>query len=91
MPVAPVLTVAETMRHPHHRERGTVRTVKDPIAGEFEMPGHPLRFSEFPDPAPLEAPTLGQHNEQVLTEELGHDPDEVRRLESDGVLFSKPT
>jgi crotonobetainyl-CoA:carnitine CoA-transferase CaiB-like acyl-CoA transferase len=48
VPVAPVLSVVEAMNHPHLRERQTVRTVTDRVAGELQLPGFPLRFSEFP-------------------------------------------
>src|SRR6266851_3873433 len=49
VPVAPGLSVREAMNHPHLRERGTVRKVKDRVLGEFEIPGFPLRFSGFPE------------------------------------------
>ena len=89
VPVAPVLSVAETTQHPHLRERGTVRTINDPIVGEFDIPGMPLRFSRFPDDLPLEAPTLGQHNEEILTAYLKRSPEEVQQLREAGVLFEK--
>ena len=89
VPCAPVLSVAETMREPHLRERGTVRTVTDRLAGSFEVPGFPLRFSDFPDPLPLEAPLLGEHNAEVLTSMLGKSPAEVERLRAAGVLIEK--
>ncbi len=89
VPVAPVLSVAETTQHPHLRERGTVRTIDDPIAGEFDIPGMPLRFSRFPDDLPLKAPTLGQQNEEILTKYLKRSPEEVQELREAGVLFEK--
>ena len=51
--------MAETTQHSRLRERGTVRTINDPIVGEFDIPGMPIRFSRFPDDLPLKAPTLG--------------------------------
>ena len=86
VPAAPVLSVEETVNHPHHRARRTVRTVDDRIAGQFDIPGMPLKFSEFPGDLPLEAPTLGQHNEEILREWLGHGDTEVRDLEAAGIL-----
>lgn len=86
VPVAPVLTVKEAMEHPHMIERGTVRTIEDPILGEFQIPGNPLRYSAFPDPLPLEAPFLGGHNTEILTEILTYSDDEVATLEKDGIL-----
>ena len=89
VPVAPVLSVAETTQHPHLRARGTVRTISDSLAGEFDIPGMPLRFSGFPDDLPLRAPTLGQHNEEILTKYLKRSPEEVEQLRADGVLYEK--
>ena len=86
VPTAPVLSVAETLTHPHHVARGTVRTITDPIAGTFQIPGMPLRFSNFPDDLPLEAPTLGQHNAEVLRDWLGMNEQEIASLESANVL-----
>ncbi len=81
--------MAETTQHPRLRERGTVRTIDDPIVGEFDIPGMPLRFSRFPDALPLKAPTLGQHNEEILTAYLKRSPEEVQQLREAGVLFEK--
>lgn len=90
VPVAPVLSVAETVGHPHHRLRGTVRTIHDPLHGDVDIPGMPLKFSEFPVDLPLQAATLGQHNEEVLTGWLGRSSGEVRRLREEGVLLERP-
>ncbi len=89
VPVAPVLSVAETVHHPHHRQRGTVRTVHDPLHGDFDMPGMPLKFSRFPQDLPLQAATLGQHNQEILTTYLGRSPEEVQRLRAEGVVVEK--
>ena len=89
VPVAPVLSVAETMKHPHHRARGTVRTIHDRLHGEFDLPGMPLKFSKFPQDLPLEAATLGQHNEEILTTYLGRSSQDVRQLQEAGVLVEK--
>lgn len=86
VPAAPVLSVAETLTHPHHVARGTVRTITDPVAGSFQIPGMPLRFSKFPDDLPLEAPTLGQHNAEVLRDWLGMSEQEISTLQSANVL-----
>jgi len=89
VPVAPVLSIAETIQHPHHRARGTVRTVHDRIQGDFEMPGMPLKFSRFPKDLPLEAAMLGEHNEEVLTTYLGRSKADVQQLREAGVLVEK--
>ncbi len=90
VPVAPVLSVGEAMAHPHLVERGTIRTINDRILGEFQIPGNPLRYSAFPQPLPLDAPFLGEHNKQVLTEILSYNEDEIAAMETDGILRQRP-
>ena len=91
VPVAPILSVPEALQHPHLRQRGTVRTVHDRILGDLDVPGFALRFSEFPDTLDLQAPLLGEHNAEILTQWLDYTPDEVQELESKGILRSGPT
>jgi CoA:oxalate CoA-transferase len=90
VPVAPVLSVREAMEHPHLIARGTVRTINDPILGEFKIPGFPLRFSGFPEEIEFDAPTLGQHNTLVLEKLLGFSAARVAELETAGILHSAP-
>jgi crotonobetainyl-CoA:carnitine CoA-transferase CaiB-like acyl-CoA transferase len=90
VPMAPILSVEEAVRHPHLRERGTVRTIHDRILGDFEVPGFALRFSDFPQRLELEAPLLGEHNEEILTKVLGYPAARVRELQGKGVLRSAP-
>ncbi|RLA43508.1 MAG: hypothetical protein DRR06_11975 [Gammaproteobacteria bacterium] len=89
VPCAPILTLAEVMDHPHTKERGTVRTVSDPIFGDIRIPRTPLRFSEFPDTPNLQAGTLGQYNHEILRDQLGYSEQQIARLETDGVIASK--
>ncbi|HXG22551.1 MAG TPA: CoA transferase [Methylomirabilota bacterium] len=90
VPVAPILSVPEALQHPHLRQRGTVRTITDPILGEFDVPGFALRFSAFPEPLALQAPLLGEHNAEILTQWLGYTPEEVQELERKGILRHGP-
>ncbi|HEY2106160.1 MAG TPA: CoA transferase [Candidatus Binataceae bacterium] len=86
VPAAPVLSVQETMDHPHMRQRGTVRKVSDRILGDFQIPGSAYRFSEFPEDLELDAPLLGEHNSEVLSQYLGYSAERVAELEAHGVL-----
>jgi crotonobetainyl-CoA:carnitine CoA-transferase CaiB-like acyl-CoA transferase len=86
VPVAPILSVREAMEHPHLVARGTVRTVRDPILGEFKIPGFPLRFSGYPEELEFDAPMLGEHNASILEQYLGYTPARVVELEKSGVL-----
>ena len=58
--------------------------------GRNRWPGFALRFSEFPKTLDLQAPTLGEHNAEILTQWLGYTPDEVRGVGAQGDLRSGP-
>jgi crotonobetainyl-CoA:carnitine CoA-transferase CaiB-like acyl-CoA transferase len=88
VPCAPVLSVEQSVNHPHLRQRGTVRKVRDRILGEFDLPGFALRFSEFPEMLELDAPFLGEHNADVLGRYLGYSAERVGELERRGLLHS---
>ena len=89
IPCAPILTVPEAIEHPHMIERRTVRTINDRILGELKIPGMPLRFSKYEVNEDIQAPLLGEHNEEVLAEYLDYSSEQVQDLESRGILFSK--
>src|SRR5215469_4618823 len=59
VPCGPVLSLEEAMAHPHLRERKTVRRVSDPAFEQFDIPGLPVKFSDWPDRTDLKASRLG--------------------------------
>ena len=89
VPAAPVLSIADSVDHPHFKAREMVRRVPDPLLGEVTIPGFPLKFSAFPEALSLEAPLLGEHNAQVLREQLGLDPSRIDALAQQGVLYAE--
>jgi len=90
VPVAPVLNTAEAVAHPHLRQRGTVRKAHDPVLGEVDVPGFPIRFSAGSGPQDTQAPFLGQHNADILKEFLGYSDDSIAHLKEQGVLMESP-
>jgi crotonobetainyl-CoA:carnitine CoA-transferase CaiB-like acyl-CoA transferase len=88
VPCAPVLSVNETLKHPHFLQRGTVRTVDDPIAGSFQIPGMPIKTSDYPADLPFVAPTLGEHNQEILRDVLGKSAEEIDAYVDDSVLIA---
>lgn len=90
VPSGPVLAPYDAIGHPYFESRGAIREVNDPLLGDFHIPGDPLRFSEFPEPLHLVAPTLGQHNEEIL-KSLGFTDKQITSLRADGVIKSGDT
>lgn len=89
IPCAPILSVPQAMAHPHLIERRTVREIEDRLLGKFQIPGMPLRFSKYEVDENIQAPLLGEHNEEVLKQLLLCPPEQVRDWERRKVLFAK--
>ncbi len=87
VPSAPVISPYDATKYEYFEKRGTLRTVQDPILGDFMMPGFPLRFSEQPEIPELTAPLLGEHNQRVLGEVLGYSSARIEALAGSGVLI----
>ncbi len=63
-----------------------MRTISDPVLGEFNVPGFPMKFSQTTAMEDLPAPFLGQHNAEVLMKRLHYTADQVAVLEAQGIL-----
>ena len=77
----------------HARARGMMETVKFPPErniGERMMIGRPWRLNRTPLSIPGPAPTLGQHNRDVIQGLLGYDDARYAALEQAGILGTKP-
>ncbi len=90
VPCAPVLTLHEAMSHPHLRQRGTVRRVRDEGLGEFDIPGMAAKFSRWEYPEDVVAARLGEHNEEVLRDLLSLSDEEIARLYADKTVVRDP-
>ncbi len=86
IPVAPILSIDKTLQDPHVLARGMVAEVDHPQAGRIRMPNFPVKFSESPAKYRRPAPTLGQHNEEVLTGLLGFTKEEVAKLKAERAI-----
>jgi formyl-CoA transferase len=85
VPVGAVFDTMELMNDPFLRERGMFVTVDHPRWGEITIPGSPIRLSDS-RVAVTPAPLLGQHTREVYSELVGLGPEELARLEQEGVI-----
>ena len=90
VPYGPSLSPTDALTHPHFVERGLVRTVSDPLAGNVQIPGFPFKSTVPLPPDDHVAPALGEHNRDVLIGMAGLSEARVTELETKGVLASKP-
>ena len=84
-PTAYFSTPQDTHQSPQLAAREFFEEISHPLAGTLRYPGRPYRFnSGGTNTKP--APTLGQHNREILCGELGLTPDDLTRLSRGGVI-----
>lgn len=90
VPCAPVLSVADTIRHPYFIAREMVRKVPDAVITEgVTIAGFPIKFSELPELPVLWTSAQGQDNAEVLKTALGYSDAQVQELVERGVIFAR--
>ena len=77
--------------HPQFRHRGYHQMVDHPVAGPLPIPTLPFRIGQHGSWIRTPAPTLGQHNHEILTGRLGLTPADLEKLTDDGVIATRPT
>jgi crotonobetainyl-CoA:carnitine CoA-transferase CaiB-like acyl-CoA transferase len=92
VPASVVLRQDEPGQVPQLRARGFFEPVEHPVTGRYEVLGYPARLASAPRQLHRHAaPTLGQHNKEILGGTLGMTDDEMSQLEKDGVIGTRPT
>ena len=85
VPCSAILDTHDLYRDPHLLERGFIEKVEHPDRGEVPLLGFPARMSESVV-AFERAPYLGEHTDQILSDELGLDDEAIRKLREAQVL-----
>jgi crotonobetainyl-CoA:carnitine CoA-transferase CaiB-like acyl-CoA transferase len=70
--------------------RGFFETIEHPVVGSHPTPTMPFRYRSVPKWLRAPAPTIGQHNAEILGDFLGHSAEELNALESAGVIGTRP-
>jgi CoA:oxalate CoA-transferase len=85
IPIAPVYQIDAVVEDPQIKARGMITEVEHPKAGRVRQPSFPLKFSASPI-VTGPAPTLGQHNDEILRDLLGYGDEEIAALRQEGVI-----
>jgi crotonobetainyl-CoA:carnitine CoA-transferase CaiB-like acyl-CoA transferase len=90
----PASEVADPCRllqtNPQFQARRYFETPEHPVVGAMPMPSLPFRYASIDRWLRTPAPTIGQHNEEVLRGILALSPAEFRDLETEGVIGKRP-
>ena len=84
----PVLTSPEVVKDPHLEERNMIVAMPrtDGINEPILIPGNPIKMSKVSEGPEMRIPWVGEHTNEVLTEELGLSQSELENLRKTGVI-----
>src|SRR3972149_1648309 len=80
IPGAPVNTIAEALEEPQIEAREMIVTVDHPVCGKVKLLGNPIKIYDTPKETFAPPPTLGQHNEEILSGILKYPEDKIKKL-----------
>jgi formyl-CoA transferase len=85
VPCGPILDMRELLEDPSLAARGTVVEVHHPERGSFKTVGNPIKLSD--SPAEVTAPpTLGQHTDEILKGLVGLGEAEIEQARAEGAI-----
>jgi succinate--hydroxymethylglutarate CoA-transferase len=86
VPCGRINSVAEALDDPHTAARSMIETVEHPSIGALKMLGIPFKFSDTACSVRLPPPMLGEHNDEILSGELGLDTNAIAQLRREKVI-----
>lgn len=86
IPCGPVMDMAEVFADPNIAARRMRFDMSHPVEGSVPQLGFPFKMERTPALARRRPPMLGEHNEEVLCEQLALTAEDVAALKRDGVI-----
>ncbi|XP_055638613.1 succinate--hydroxymethylglutarate CoA-transferase [Toxorhynchites rutilus septentrionalis] len=85
-PVGPINKIAEVFQDPHIRDIDLVKRLSHPTAGEVQVVGPPVVYSEARNCARTAPPLLGQHTDEVLRALLNYSEKQIEQLREKRII-----
>ncbi len=89
IPAAPVADPRLASSNPQMAARGFFEEFDHPVVGRHPAPSLPFRYTSVDHWLRRPAPTMGQHNHEILAE-LGLDAGEIETLTRAGIIGTRP-
>ena len=86
VPCGPINTMAQVFADPQVLARELQVAVEHPHAGRIPLVANPIKLSATPVAYERAPPTLGQHTDEVLGNELGFDAEQLAQLRRERVI-----
>jgi crotonobetainyl-CoA:carnitine CoA-transferase CaiB-like acyl-CoA transferase len=91
VPAAPLINAFRIHPNPQLEHRGYYQTLEHRHTGPTRYPGPPMRFSGIdPREHRTPPPALGQHNDEILGDELGLSREALDALREKGIIGERP-
>ncbi len=86
IPCGPINSIDKVFANEQIQHRAMQLNMKHPTAEEISMVANPIQFSKTPNSYERPPPLLGEHTEEILSELLEMDRDEIEALKNTGVV-----
>jgi crotonobetainyl-CoA:carnitine CoA-transferase CaiB-like acyl-CoA transferase len=86
IPCGPINTVTQALADPHAAARGMVVEMEHASAGKVRALGVPFRMHGTPATVRRAPPSLGEHTDAVLRDELGYDAARIAELRKNRIV-----
>jgi succinate---hydroxymethylglutarate CoA-transferase len=86
VPCGRINSVTEALADPQTQARVMIEVCKHPAIGDLKLVGMPYKFSGTPASVRRPPPILGEHTDEILSEELGLGADAIAALRRDRVI-----
>jgi len=84
--IAPIYSMADIMADPQYQARETIATASHPVLGPVKVPGVVPRLSATPGEIRHLGRALGEDNEAVYVDGLGHQPADLAAWKAAGII-----
>ncbi len=85
VPCGPILSMEELANEESLMATGTVVDVDHPERGTYKSIGNPIKLSDSPSTV-TRSPLLGEHTEEILTDVLGYDSEQLQEIQNSGAV-----
>jgi CoA:oxalate CoA-transferase len=81
-----VNNIEQVVKDPQVRAREMIIELTHPRLGKLNMVGTPMKFSRTPCQINKASPELGEHNKEILTDQLNFSEAEIEKLREEEVI-----
>ncbi len=86
VPCGPINDLSRVFADPHIQQRGILKEYEHSGGAKQQLVSTPIKYAQAKSGAELSPPMLGQHTDEVLSEILGTNKDDIEKLRNIGAI-----